>query len=295
MKEGISIAMATYNGSKYIVPQLMSILNQSLPPNELIIVDDASSDRTVEIINGLIKDYPIIKLYINEKNLGPIASFKKSVSICIFDYIALADQDDIWEENKLEICLKQLKKIEDINKPSIVFTDLKIINFQDEPVSPSFWEVQGYNIEKTQFKHVLIGNIITGCTIMMNRRMKTEVANMPDSVTMHDHWIATIAYGIGKLMPITESPIRYRVHQHSVTNKSKITLCQRISLFYNSIIDGNRLYIRDNIIQAEYFYELYRDELSADKKKTLLNFIALKTKSSLYRKLYVGYIKFLSN
>jgi glycosyltransferase involved in cell wall biosynthesis len=105
----ISIAMCTYNGERFIKEQLDSILNQTYKNFELIITDDDSSDKTITIIKEYIKQDKRIKLYQNNSNLGFIKNFEKAISLCSGDYIVLADQDDIWKVNKLEIFLEQIK------------------------------------------------------------------------------------------------------------------------------------------------------------------------------------------
>lgn len=293
MESKISVAMATYNGADYLEEQLISIVNQSIIPDEIIIVDDFSKDSTVEMIDRIREKYSFIKLYRNEVNLGPIQTFKKAVSLCTNEYVALCDQDDIWEKNKLELCFNQLKSLGN-NKPSIVFSDLKMIDTKGNLINDSFWATQGYKPSKTNLKELLIGNIITGCTIMMNQKMKDEIARMPVGIIMHDYWIAIIAYSIGDYRIIADSLIKYRVHSTSVTVKSKITFIERVKLFLQVFWDYKKLYLNPNIIQTELFFNIYKNELSEGNSKLLEKFISLKKYNSLYRRLYVFRVKYLS-
>ena len=100
----ISVAIATYNGQEFIKEQLLSILNQTMPVDEIVICDDQSSDDTVRIIQELLCDK--IYLYQNEKNLGNKLNFKKAPSYCKGDYIFLCDQDDIWKPNKVQTMIE---------------------------------------------------------------------------------------------------------------------------------------------------------------------------------------------
>ena len=93
----ISVAMTTYNGEKYIRKQIESILNQSMKVDEIIVCDDGSTDKTVEIL----KEYPVT-VYQNENNLGYRLNFKKAMSLCTHEYTFLCDQDDIWEKKKIK-------------------------------------------------------------------------------------------------------------------------------------------------------------------------------------------------
>ena len=99
----ISIAMATYNGEKYIQKQLESLENQKYKPIEIIICDDCSTDRTIEICDNFSKKSSFtVKIIKNDKKLGFIENFFKAASLCSGDLIAFCDQDDIWENDKLE-------------------------------------------------------------------------------------------------------------------------------------------------------------------------------------------------
>ena len=107
----ISVAMATYNGEAYIVQQIESILHQTHPVDEIIIVDDGSTDRTVDYIRQL--NCPLIRLWQNETNLGYIENFYKALTQTTGAYIFLADQDDIWEPDKVEQVLSVLQGSEE--------------------------------------------------------------------------------------------------------------------------------------------------------------------------------------
>lgn len=109
----ISVCMSTYNGENYIEEQLYSILHQSCRPDEVVICDDASGDRTVEIIENFIRDNQLSevwKLYKNTENRGYPANFYRAMSLCSGNLVFLSDQDDIWHEKKLEQMSKTLDR-----------------------------------------------------------------------------------------------------------------------------------------------------------------------------------------
>ena len=131
----ISIAMTTYNGEKYIERQLESIFSQTLPADEIIICDDASKDRTVEIINRFIEKNQTdkIRLVHNQENLGYIRNFHKAISLTRGDYIFLADQDDVWHADKIEQTLQVLKD----KNASVVCTNCSLIDDEGNDISDS--------------------------------------------------------------------------------------------------------------------------------------------------------------
>ncbi len=100
----ISVAMATYNGEAFVLPQLESIAKQTRPPDELIITDDGSTDRTIEIVETFARSAPFeVHIHRNERRLGYRANFMFAFSLCKSDLIAVCDQDDLWDARKLEV------------------------------------------------------------------------------------------------------------------------------------------------------------------------------------------------
>ena len=118
----VSIALCTYNGEAYLREQLDSIANQSYSPLELIAVDDSSSDNTLEILKEYAAIYPFIKIFVNPENLGYIRNFEKALQLCSGDFIALSDQDDIWDHKKIE------KQVNSIGNNLLVYHDSEFVD-----------------------------------------------------------------------------------------------------------------------------------------------------------------------
>lgn len=135
----ISVVMCTYNGAKYLKEQLDSIINQTYPIFELIIQDDCSTDTTMILLDEYKKGYPFIQIHNNEKRKGINGNFFSAIEKATGDYIAISDQDDIWELDKLE---KQMDAIADkllcfcfsvpFSDTVKVGADLRIPNFEIE-------------------------------------------------------------------------------------------------------------------------------------------------------------------
>ena len=108
----VSVAMATYNGIKYIAEQLDSLRTQTLPPDEVIIADDRSTDGTYEFCRDYIARYGLTgwKVYQNERNLGLLKNFREVMAKCTGEYIFTCDQDDIWMPDKISVMLSVISE-----------------------------------------------------------------------------------------------------------------------------------------------------------------------------------------
>jgi glycosyltransferase involved in cell wall biosynthesis len=293
MEQQISIAMASYNGAAYIRTQILSLVTQELMPAEIVIVDDGSNDDTVPIVEALQLQFPIISLHRNSENMGPVRSFKKAVSLCRYAFVALCDQDDIWLPDKLKLSAEALNGL-DSNVPAMVYTDLEVIDVQEKSLAPSFWGVQGFQISKMNFRKILLRNVVTGCTVLMNGRMKAELIKMPAEVAMHDHWLALIAYGFGEVVALHTATVKYRQHLSSVTLKQKKTFIQRLVLLGENLVDKQREYLKLEVQQAVVFNKMYGMHLVENKRQQLRTFMELQSKSSAARKLYAAFQKLSS-
>lgn len=289
MLNKISVAIATYNGEKYIEKQLNSIINQSLLVDEIIIVDDNSNDHTTDIIKSFKAKNNKIKLIKNTINLGHIPSFKLAIQSCKYDFVLLCDQDDIWNFEKVEISYKEIIKFSDTNKPIIIFSDLLVIDNFDRIIFKSFWDYHNFKISDLTFKKALFFNVVTGCTIMMNKFMKDQILLMPENILMHDHWIYMIALSLGNFFYIDKPLVKYRSHNNTVTTKNRISMLQKISNILNSNYRKN--YLIENINQAILFKKIYQDQLNEKNINELNYFINIKNKPFFQKKLYVFFNK----
>ena len=147
--QGMSVALCTYNGAEYIIAQLKSITIQSLVPSEIVVCDDASTDRTVELVRQYAeKSACPIRLYENKSKLGVQANFDQAIGLCRQPYIALSDQDDLWKPQKLERLKQAITKAEDhygIDTPILVYSDLEVIDDQNKPISQSYMKQRKLN------------------------------------------------------------------------------------------------------------------------------------------------------
>lgn len=224
----ISIAMCTYNGEKYLVEQLDSLLNQTHTNIEIIVVDDGSKDSTIKILN----DYQIrdnrIKVFQNEQNLGFVQNFSKAISLCTGEYIALADQDDIWKPNKLE------KFIAHIGNNTLIYSDAILIDEKGIPLNKQLVQPENNLISGHCNKAFFFNNCVSGNTLMFKKDLLSYVLPIPD-VSYHDIWIAYVASSIGTINYTDEPMTYYRRHNEQVTTNIKKVKIKNLQYRLNRI------------------------------------------------------------
>ena len=181
----ISVCMASYNGSKYIQKQIESILKQINKNDQLIIVDDYSSDNTVSIIEGF-RDNRII-LIKNTYNTGVAAAFNKALMFAKGDIVFLSDQDDEWLDNKVSF----LRNFFLLNKVDVIVHDAKIRQLDNLVVNKSLFNQ--IRSSKGVIKNIY-SNSYTGCCMAFRRRVLRKVLPVPIMKgVFHDAWIGILA------------------------------------------------------------------------------------------------------
>ena len=223
----VSIVMATFNGEKFIVEQIDSVLSQSYRAIELIICDDGSSDKTVEIVKSYVKKHKCIALHQNSKNLGFVKNFEKGIGLSSAKYIALCDQDDIWESNKLEVLMDEMVKQECITAttPVMIHSDLCVVDAQNRMQYDSYFKLKKYTLKEIKdLGHIAGPCGVMGNTILFNQALKEKILPFPDCVAFHDQWIALVNEVIGIRVTLNRPLLRYRVHEGNSSNsQQKIT------------------------------------------------------------------------
>lgn len=206
----ISVAMATYNGEKFISDQIESILKQLDRNDELIISDDNSKDNTVEIIKGYMEKDDRVKLIFNYKK-GIISNFDNAISHSSNDIIFLSDQDDVWVDNKVETIKNYFLE----EKLTLVISDAYIVDSDLNTLQDSFYK--SMNSSKGIMKNI-IKNTYIGCAMAFKRELKEKILPIPAKVPMHDMWIGIIAERYGEVKFIPEKLIYYRRHESAATS-----------------------------------------------------------------------------
>ncbi len=208
--ELVSIALCTYNGAAYLKEQLDTLINQSYPNCEIIIVDDCSKDNTVGILKQYAEKYSWIKLYINSENLGYTKNFEKAIGLCKGEYIALCDQDDIWDKNKIGIML------EHIGNNILAYHDSAFIDEKGNPLNKKISDVQNcYSGNDSRI--FLFGNCVLGHATLFKRELLKFIRDFSDTI-IHDRWLAYVATNNGSIIFIEQTLVQYRQHFNANTN-----------------------------------------------------------------------------
>lgn len=212
----ISVAMAVYNGSRYIIRQLESIRIQTRPVDEVIMTDDGSNDGTVELVESYIKEHNLNSWRIirNQENLRFSKNFFKAVDLTNGDYIFLADQDDEWREDKVELMIAEFER--DSNLMALSSTCI-VIDGEENDISSqtniSFLSSTDGRLVENNYQELAFNSVIRGCTVCIRREVALQNHNVEVGLYLgHDWFYNTVASIMGKNKTLNVPLFRYRVH-----------------------------------------------------------------------------------
>lgn len=226
------VILAAYNGEKYIEEQIDSILKQTIKPNKIIVRDDCSTDKTLDILQEYSKNIDIPFLVISDgTNLGYIKNFEAMIKYTTSDFVFFSDQDDLWINNKAEVLLGALQRNATTNA---VFSDAYLVNDAKKNIG-SLWNSIGFSQseEVISLQRQLTNNIVTGATMAVRRNFLISTLPFPADVP-HDYWIATNACATGGLSPVKDKLICYRQHAGNQIGAGKSSLRQKIKSLFSS-------------------------------------------------------------
>ncbi len=238
MKKSISVAMATYNGEKFLRKQLDSIYNQTIPPDEVVVSDDGSTDGTIAIL----EEYRIshgLKYSINNGEHGCNPNFYRAISLCTSDVIAISDQDDIWLPNKISVSFEKLSEIDD-GKPSCVSSLCNHIDKDDNIISSSSDEQDTYGYTATLLTYGKHQNRSQGCSLMLNRALADtvleKIRRYPEIVKImfYDVFFSFSAATIGHKYNLGQKLMLYRHHSSNVLAKEGLKHAGIFSRLFNN-------------------------------------------------------------
>ncbi len=255
----VAVVMSTYNGEKFIKEQLDSILNQTYPNIEIVVRDDGSKDNTVNIIKEYQKKYDNIKLYEGE-NLGFIKSFFELLKLVEADYYAYADQDDIWLEEKIELAVNNLNKLDD-SKPNMSFGNS---DYYDENMK---FIGRGPRNKKYSFLRALFSCVTQGMTMTVNKKTRDMIIdNMPKSCFFHDWWTYLLCIGMGNVAYSNETVVKYRRRKENATSEGQGYFRLLVWRIKNLLVNDGMKDIKQQMINYKNYYYY---QLSEENRKIL--------------------------
>lgn len=206
----ISVALCTYNGERYLTEQLNSLLAQTYSNMEIVAVDDASTDRTVELLREYERRDARLRVVVNPSNIGIFRNFARAISLCKGALIAPCDQDDIWGPEKLRTLALA------IGNHSMVYSDSELIDSDGGSLQASmseFWAMQDLD-DPAAF---VLANCVSGHAMLFRRNLLDEQLQLPEGV-FHDWSLAVRAAAHDGIVYCPEKLVRYRQHGKNVTN-----------------------------------------------------------------------------
>ena len=203
----ISVCMATYNGANYLEQQLRSITSQLQPGDELIISDDGSTDKTLDILNFFEGDN--VRIFKNNFR-NPVLNFQFALEQSTQPLICFSDQDDIWLENKRQLIYDHLHKA----RKKLIMMNADIIDANDEPTEQTTYEKWE---SRPGFWNNLTRNTFMGSSMAFTADLKPYILPFPPSVAMHDWWIGLLAGKVGKVVWLKEKTLQYRIHGNNAS------------------------------------------------------------------------------
>ncbi len=216
--ENLAILLATYQGERFLEAQIESLLQQTCEEWQLYIHDDGSEDKTGEIIQHYMNRYPDKIILVEGPSMGGARdNFLYLMKQVEAPYYMCCDQDDIWLPTKIQRTLAEMKTLEEkatIETPCLVFTELTVVNEKLEVIAEKMSQYQKLDCENLVLSRMLMQNAVTGCTLMMNRKLRDMAIQYRNAknLIMHDWWISLIAAQFGKISYIDEPTILYRQH-----------------------------------------------------------------------------------
>ena len=252
----IDILMATYNGEKYLVEQLDSIINQTYHNWNLLIRDDNSTDKTLEIIQNYHKKDKRIKILKDNKgNLGIVRNFEELLKSSESEFIMFSDQDDIWVENKLDMYLKMIEKIK--NKGFMIHSDAILFDKNKSNIlKDTFISKKAIN---RGLENVFFNYFVQGATILISKEIKNFILPFPKEVYLHDRYIHLISELFFERIFVNKALIYYRQHGDNQIG-AKNTIRELLSKRYFDERDRQLIKV---------IYNKYGSLLTDDKKKLI--------------------------
>jgi glycosyltransferase involved in cell wall biosynthesis len=217
----ISVCMATHDGAAYVEQQLRSILPQLAGGDEIVLVDDHSSDGTLELVKKIGDER--IRVHRNDSNRGVVPTFEQAIRLSSGDLVFLSDQDDIWYPGKVD---RVSRIFMENSQVTLVMSDARVIDDKGDILADSLLKTRGGfapGIVAT-----LIRNRYSGCLMAFRRSLAEKFLPFPKDIPMHDMWIGLINAVYGKVHFIAAPLIAHRRHESNTSPDNRQAVAQML-------------------------------------------------------------------
>jgi glycosyltransferase involved in cell wall biosynthesis len=228
----VSVALACYNGEQFIGAQLLSIRDQTVLPDEVVVSDGGSTDRTVAIVAEFFSTYPELngRLVVDGTRLGVTKNFERAIASTTGGLVALCDQDDLWSPDRLRLAIEAFGD----DSVLLVNSDARLVDLEGTPLGLTLFETLGVGDDelaalagRSAFELLIRRNLVTGATVMLRRELAERAMPFPEE-WVHDEWLAVIAAVTGRLLPLRDRLIDYRQHGGNQIGVTAPTLRHRV-------------------------------------------------------------------
>jgi glycosyltransferase involved in cell wall biosynthesis len=223
-KYQVNVLLATYNGADHIEEFLDSLTKQVGVEICLSVSDDASNDETLKIIEKYAGQFKSLSLMEGPKQ-GPCANFFSLINLADGDFIAFADQDDIWKKDHLQRACNRVNRIH--GRPALSYSS--VLEFDTLKHTEKVWPV--FKTSPT-IQNFFIQNFARGCTLVFNRELLILLKKFqPKQAVMHDWWAVLVAFSVGEVLFSGEPELSYRIHNQNFTRPNNKNRFRRLLTF----------------------------------------------------------------
>lgn len=241
----IEVALATFNSEAFLAPLLDSLFAQTVQGFLILVSDDASDDATAAILVAYAEQHPgrIRLLPAEGRRRGVVANFDRLLAHATADYVFLCDHDDVWLPHKIERSLQTMRAVEARHGPDtplLIHTDLIVTGADLQVLGNSFFEYTGGGPPRHGLLQLLLANVVTGCTVVINRALCRAARPIPVQAMMHDHWLALVALATGAIEYVPEATILCRQHGGNVIGARPAPASWLLDRIYGTLISRDR-------------------------------------------------------
>ncbi len=300
----VDILLATYNGARFLPAQLASLSRQSHRDWRLIVRDDGSSDGSLDIVRQWAdrEQRALLVVVDGIKGLGPAQSFGRLLDRSDAPYFAFCDQDDVWDEVKVQRLLAEVLAMEadhGLALPMLAHSNLAIVDEDLTPTGANFWEgarIVCPNIgrsepDKAGRASLLLQNVVTGCASLGNSSLRQVAGSMPEGVHVHDWWVALIAAHFGAVRGVPETLVQYRQHSGNAIGAKPwgaASIGRRFLPAPGENIRKAAILLEALQRQAGSFADAFGKVLPQDDRETVQELATLRAHSILRRKTFMS-------